>query len=54
MKVLIQSPVEHDGKALREGETVDMPDDQAQALIDASVAVEVLKDVKPAKGKKDE
>lgn len=52
MKVVITSPVEHDGKALAEGDTVDLPEAQAQALMDAGVAVGVGR--KPRNAKTDE
>jgi hypothetical protein len=49
MKVVITSPVEHDGKSLAEGDTADMPETQAQALIDAGVAVAVGRKARSAK-----
>lgn len=39
MKVVITSPVEHDGKHLEEGDSLDLPDVQAAALVDAGSAV---------------
>ncbi len=41
MKVVITSPVEHDGKSLAEGDTVDLPEAQAQVLIDAGAGIAV-------------
>lgn len=52
MKVVITSPVEHDGKALAEGDTADVPEAQAQALIDAGVAIAAGR--KPRAAKSDE
>lgn len=54
MKLLLNSPVEHDGKARAEGSMLELPDEQAHPLLAAGVATEVLEDVadtKPAKGK---
>jgi hypothetical protein len=48
MKVVIQSPVEHDGKALAAGDEVDMPKDAAEALVAVGIA-EVVIDAKAAK-----
>ena len=52
MKVVITSPVEHDGKSLEEGDTADLPEAQAQALIDAGAALAVGR--KPRAAKSDE
>jgi hypothetical protein len=41
MKVVITSPVEHDGKSLGEGDTADLPETAAQALIVAGAALAV-------------
>jgi hypothetical protein len=38
MKILITSPVEHDGKRLPLDKVVDLPDDAALALVAAGVA----------------
>ena len=52
MKLLIQSPVDHDGVAYKEGEMLTIKnEDQAQALVIAGVAVEVLEDAKKSKAK---
>lgn len=40
MKVVMVSPVEHDGKSLEVGEVVDLPKPQAEALIGAGAALE--------------
>lgn len=48
MKVVIQSPVEHDGKALAAGDEIDMPKDAAEALVAAGIAETVI-DAKAAK-----
>lgn len=54
MKVILNSPVEHDGKPYAEGDALDnLTDEQGAALVSAGVAIEVLEDVKP-KGKKAE
>jgi hypothetical protein len=46
-KLLIKSPVEHDGKVLAENSTVTIKDDdQAQALILAGSAVEYMAEAK--------
>lgn len=39
MKVVITSPVNHDGKDLEVGETPDLPKAQAEALIAAGAAL---------------
>lgn len=49
MKILIQSPVEHDGKLLAEGTMTTLPDEVAQPLLDAKVAIEVIAESKKAK-----
>lgn len=51
MKVILQSPVEHDGKAYAEGKTLELDDEQGEALVKAGVAVEMIEEVKPTKGK---
>lgn len=38
MKVIMQSPVEHDGRALVAGAEVDLPQDVAEVLVQAGVA----------------
>lgn len=38
MKVIMQSPVEHDGKVLKAGETVDLPQAIAEALLAGGAA----------------
>ena len=38
MKIVLLSPVVHDGKAYDEGDTIDVKDAQAQALIEAGAA----------------
>ena len=38
MKIKIVSPVEHDGKALKVGDVVGLPDDVAQRLVDGGAA----------------
>lgn len=43
MKVEILSPVEHDGKHLAVGDSVDLPADAADALIQAGAALQVAK-----------
>ena len=40
MKVVIISPVNHDGKELDVGDVVDLPKDAATALVDAGAALE--------------
>lgn len=45
MRIIPNSPVEHDGAQLKVGKPINLPDEQAQALVDAGVATEVLKDV---------
>lgn len=47
MKIIIQSPVEHDGKALAAGDKVDLPKDAAEALVAAGIA-EAMPDPKAA------
>lgn len=43
MKLTVLSPVEHDGRAYAEGETVDVKDEaQAQVLIACGVAEAIL------------
>lgn len=49
MKILIQSPVEHDGKLLAEGTMTTLPDEVAKALIDVKVAIEVISESKRSK-----
>lgn len=49
MKIVITSPVEHDGKSLAEGDTADLPETAAQALIDAGMAVAVGRKPRAAK-----
>lgn len=49
MKILIQSPVEHDGEYLQEGTIATIEDAQAQALLDAGVAIQVVAESKKAK-----
>lgn len=51
MKLLLNGPVEHDGKVHAEGTIVDLADEHGQPLLDAGVATAVLEDVAP-KGKK--
>lgn len=46
MRIIPHSPVLHDGKALKEGEVVELPDDQAEALVAAGVAEEAPEDGK--------
>lgn len=41
MKVVLTTPVEHDGRAYGDGDELTLGDDQAQALIDAGAAVAV-------------
>jgi len=38
MKIIITQPVRHDGKDVPVGETLDLPNDQANALIDVGAA----------------
>lgn len=40
MKIVIVSPVEHDGKTLDVGEVADLPKAQAEALVAAGAALE--------------
>lgn len=53
MKVTILTPVEHDGKALQEGDTADLAPPAAKALIAAGAAVAQPVKGEPAGGKKD-
>lgn len=39
MKIVITSPVAHDGKVLEVGDTADLPKAQAEALVDAGAAL---------------
>ena len=39
MKIVITSPVEHDGKSLAVGDTHDLPKEWAEALIASGVAL---------------
>lgn len=39
MKIVIVSPVIHDGKQLDIGDTADLPKEQAEALVDAGAAL---------------
>lgn len=59
MKVIMQSPVEHDGKVLKAGETVDLPQAIAEALLAggaaaAAAAVRAKKQEAPAEPVADE
>lgn len=38
MKIILLSPIDHDGKQLKEGATVDLPDDIAEALVKSGAA----------------
>jgi len=42
MKLVINSPVEHDGKALEVGDSVDLPKQFAEALIAVGAAAETV------------
>lgn len=55
MKIIIDSPVEHDGKVLQVGTVVDDIDDTAgEALVAAGAATAIVEEVKSTKGKKSE
>jgi hypothetical protein len=43
MKIVITSPVEHDGKAIEIGDTPDLPKEPAEALIAAGAALKAGK-----------
>lgn len=50
MKIVIESPVVHDGKALELGAVADLPKEAAEALVAAGVAsVPVVKAAKAVK-----
>lgn len=54
MKLLLNGPVEHDGKTYAEGTVLDgLTDEQGAALVAAGIATEVIEDVK-SKAKKAE
>ncbi len=40
MKIVITSPVQHDGKTLEIGDVVDLPKNTADALVQAGAALE--------------
>lgn len=54
MKLIIDSPVEHDGKALEVGTIVDFEDAAGEALVAAGAATAVVEEVKASKAKKTE
>ena len=49
MKIIIQSPVAHDGELLDVGQEADLPKDDAEALVRVGAAI-----VKPGKAPKAE
>lgn len=54
MKIVIESPVEHDGKALEAGSEVDLPKDAAEALVASGVAKVVIAKSQRAKAQEEE
>lgn len=50
MKLICQSPVEHDGKSYGVGQPLEIKDEaQGQALVDAGAAIEVVAEAKAKK-----
>ena len=51
MKLLLNGPVEHDGKAYAEGSMIELADEYAEPLLVAGAAIMVVEDEAPKGGK---